>query len=204
MNETTTKEVKMETYKSEILNQEYNLITYKGKKVVKLVCSKCNGQGTLTQHWHIFNGQCFQCEGRGFKTRTLQTIKKWEREEIKKENEYKEYQELQKYIHTVKEVSEEEVKKYELSKIVCLQNGLQEITGVVENIYGTETPYGFVVKMVLNVNNNLLWVNRTKALEDVNTDDTITIELEVNMFNADERKGSGKAGRRKLTNHIKA
>ncbi len=194
----------MQTYKSEILNQEYNLITYKGKKVVKLDCLKCGGQGTLAQHWHIYNGECFQCDGRGFQTRTLQTIKKWEKEQVETEIEHQEYLELKKYIHTVKEVSEEEVKKYELSKISCLQDGLQEITGVVENIYGTETPYGFVVKMVLNVNNNLLWVNRTKALEDVNTDDTITIELDVNMFNADERKGSGKAGRRKLTNHIKA
>ncbi len=58
--------------------------------------------------------------------------------------------------------------------------------------------------MVLNVNNNLLWVNRTKALEDVNKDDTITIELEDNMFTIDERHDSGQAGRRQLITHIKA
>ena len=89
-------------------------------------------------------------------------------------------------------------------KVTPLNNGLQEVIGVVTNRYYAETPYGIQEKLVVDVNGNTLWVNVTKALEDVDKEDTITIELEVNMFNVDERKGSGKAGRRKLTNHIKA
>lgn len=107
-----------------------------------------------------------------------------------------------------------------LSKRVQLNDGVQEVTAKVERTYWAETQWGGQRKLVLNVNDNTLFVNVTKALEEVNVGDTITIELEVTMFktekfgeeikvtevnpNGHSFTGIGKAGRRKLINHIKA
>ena len=185
-------------YKSEILDQEYNLITFNGRKVIRFDCVKCNNKGFIPSFSHMFEGECFACEGKGFITRTMQTIKRWEKEALQVRKECEEFALLKEYTHTVERLTPKEEELYRLSKVDCLEDGLQEITGTVENIYGKDTPYGFVVKMVLNVNGNLLWVNQTKALEEVTKGETITIDLDVTMFNIDERKGSAKAGRRKL------
>jgi|DEB0MinimDraft_10_1074344.scaffolds.fasta_scaffold04614_8 hypothetical protein len=107
-----------------------------------------------------------------------------------------------------------------LANRVQLENGLQEITAKVEKVYTAETQWGYQRRLILDVNANTLFVNITKALEEVNEGDTITIELEVSMFetakygeeievsetnpNGHSFTGMGKAGRRKLINHIKA
>ena len=107
-----------------------------------------------------------------------------------------------------------------MSKRVQLNDGLQEVTAKVEKVYFAETQWGGQERLVLNANDNTLFVNVTKALEEVNVGDTITIELEVTMFetakggyelaktehnpNGHTFTGMGKAGRRKLINHIKA
>ena len=191
-----------ETYKSEILdNREFSV---NAEGLIELECGHCSGNGEFEAFRHNAEGICFQCEGLGYKTVTLKTVKKWEKDRVEMDKKNAEIDKVLQYKVTVKEVSPEILIAYKLDKVVVLKNGLQEITGIVTNRYLAETSYGVQEKLVLDVNGNTLWVNVTKATEDVDTNDTITIELEVNMFNIDERKGSGKAGRRKLINHIKA
>jgi len=104
------------------------------------------------------------------------------------------------------------VNKFRFENATQLQNGLQEVTGKVINIYFADTQWGYQERIVLDINANTLFVNVTKALEEVNVNDIITMELEVSMFDTDSNgeyvektlKGMGKAGRRKLINHIKA
>ncbi len=104
------------------------------------------------------------------------------------------------------------VNEFRFENATQLENGLQEVTGKVINIYFAETQWGSQERIVLDVNANTLFVNVTKALDEVNINDTITIELEISMFDTDTNgefvdktlKGMGKAGRRKLINHIKA
>lgn len=194
------------TYKSEILGREFKLVYRPNKNeklmpYIKFECTKCFGSGIYTE----YHGTCFKCWGEKVEYRALSTVKKWENDKIKSDKAYEDFLKAKEFLAIYPEkATREELNKFYNDKVTPLESGLQEITGVVTNKYFAETPYGTQEKVVLDVNGNTLWVNVTKALEDVNTDDTITIELEVNMFNADERKGSGKAGRRKLTNHIKA
>jgi hypothetical protein len=190
-----------ETYKSKTLDNREFILT--SDNLVKLECGNCSGNGRLVAFKHNADGVCFKCDGLGFTTVTMGTIKKWEIDRVAKDKENAELQRAFAYKVTVQEVSPETLIAYKLSKVVVLNNGLQEVTGTVTNRYFAETSYGSQEKLVVDVNGNTLWVNVTKALEDVDKEDTITIELEVNMFNVDERKGSGKAGRRKLINHIK-
>ena len=91
---------------------------------------------------------------------------------------------------------------------VQLENGLQEITGTVEKIYWKETQWGGQEKVVLEVNDNTLFVNKTKAFTGVEEGDVITIDLEVTMFEENqfgEKKetftGYAKAGRRNLKDY---
>lgn len=194
-----------ETYKSEVLGTEFKLVYRPNKNgkvmpYVELECSRCGGAGIYTYQ----TGTCYKCWGEKVEYKALSTVKKWENQSIKSDKEHEKYLATLPFLAQYpKEVSNEELIQFNNEKITPLNNGLQEVIGIITNRYYAETPYGSQEKLVVDVNGNTLWVNVTKALEDVNKEDTITIELEVNMFNVDERKGSGKAGRRKLTNHIK-
>mgnify|MGYP006908240336 CR=1 FL=1 len=195
-----------ETYKSEILGTEFKLV-YRPNKNGKLMpyvefeCTRCFGTGIYTD----YHGTCYKCWGDKVEYRALTTVKKWENQQIQADKEHEEYLKYAEYLVLLPaRPTSEELENYRKAKITPLENGVQEITGVVTNKYIAETPYGHQKKLVLDVNGNTLWVNVTKALEGVKKEDTITIELDVNMFNVDDRKGSGKAGRRKLINHIKA
>ena len=106
------------------------------------------------------------------------------------------------------EIVKGEQKELRLSTRVQLENGLQEITGTVEKIYWKETQWGGQEKVVLEVNDNTLFVNKTKAFTGVEEGDVITIDLEVTMFEENqfgEKKetftGYAKAGRRNLKDY---
>ena len=106
------------------------------------------------------------------------------------------------------EIVKGEQKELRLSTRVQLENGLQEITGTVEKIYWKETQWGGQEKVVLEVNDNTLFVNKTKAFTGVEEGDVITIDLEVTMFEENqfgEKKetftGYAKAGRINLKDY---
>lgn len=99
-----------------------------------------------------------------------------------------------------------------LSKRVQLQDGLQEVTGTVVNRYWKDMDVYAVEYVILEVNDNTLFVNATKAFEEIKMGDVVTIELDVTMFKEnretgkkeDTFKGMAKAGRRKIKNIVKA
>ena len=260
--------MKNKIYKSEILNQEFDVIeSADGTEIVVIDCTRCYGSGHFGQL-----GVCWRCMGKAKETRTMGTVKHWERQVKQVINETEEDEKNRdELIEAIREfgINEPEIAqmgeflssinviyKEEFSKIkynygaefveglrkytletweaevnsiiidtrlanrVQLENGLQEITAKVEKVYTAETQWGYQRRLILDVNANTLFVNITKALEEVNEGDTITIELEVSMFetakygeeievsetnpNGHSFTGMGKAGRRKLINHIKA
>ena len=41
----------------------------------KLVCGKCKGKGSLSNHIHVDGGRCWACEGRGWTTQEARSLK---------------------------------------------------------------------------------------------------------------------------------
>lgn len=59
----------------------------------KINCSKCNGSGKLSHYSHIANGDCFQCEGKGFKLLTDKQLAEYKTEQEEINQRYKEAEE---------------------------------------------------------------------------------------------------------------
>lgn len=193
--------MKNKIYKSEILNQEFDVIELAdGTEVVVIDCTRCFGSGHFGQL-----GVCWRCMGKAKETRTMGTVKHWERQAKQVINETEEDEKRRQFlVLEPRPIDSVTLEKYNNNKSVALDDGLQEITATVKKIFVKETQWGGQRTLILEVNSNTLFVNQTKTLDDVFEGDTITIELEVKMYDRTNLKGSAKAGRRKLINHTKA
>lgn len=193
--------MKNKIYKSEILNQEFDVIELAdGTEVVVIDCTRCFGSGHFGQL-----GVCWRCMGKAKETRTMGTVKHWERQAKQVINETEEDEKRRQFlVLEPRPIDSITLEKYNNNKSVALDDGLQEITATVKKIFVKETQWGGQRTLILEVNSNTLFVNQTKTLDDVFEGDTITIELEVKMYDRTNLKGSAKAGRRKLINHTKA
>lgn len=193
--------MKNKIYKSEILNQEFDVIELAdGTEVVVIDCTRCFGSGHFGQL-----GVCWRCMGKAKETRTMGTVKHWERQAKQVINETEEDEKRRQFlVLEPRPIDSVTLEKYNNNKSVALNDGLQEITATVKKIFVKETQWGGQRTLILEVNSNTLFVNQTKTLDDVFEGDTITIELEVKMYDRTNLKGSAKAGRRKLINHTKA
>ena len=193
--------MKKKIYKSEILNEEFDVIELAdGTEVVVIDCTRCYGSGHFGQL-----GVCWRCMGKAKETRTMGTVKHWERRAKQVINETEEDEKRRQFlVLEPRPIDSITLEKYNNNKSVALDDGLQEITATVKKIFVKETQWGGQRTLILEVNSNTLFVNQTKTLDDVFEGDTITIELEVKMYDTTNLKGSAKAGRRKLINHIKA
>jgi hypothetical protein len=115
----------------------------------KIKCSKCEGTGKLSHYSHIANGNCFQCEGKGYKLLSDKEFNSYQDEQEIIDQQYREAleeelayeEELKQQRKQEEERKQQSLQKYQ-QKLSYIGNIGDKVNLKLEYVKRNSTRYG--------------------------------------------------------------